>query len=116
MADTGLIKHKCMTLCVENCDRVPTSNQCRCQFTASAIGIEKQRKFPTVNVLDLHLQTKERGEIHNLTQEAPMASRSVSNHVATLVEVQINVSLVWEVNEAGEDRAAPKIRPLSRVF
>jgi hypothetical protein len=66
MADTGLTKPKCVTLCVENCDCVPLLNLGRCQFTASAIGIEVQRNFPTVNILDLHLQTKERGEIHNL--------------------------------------------------
>jgi hypothetical protein len=56
------------------------------------------------------------GEIHNLTQEAPMASRLVSNYVAALIEVQIYVVLVWEVNESREGRAAPKIRQLSRCF
>ena len=66
MADTWLIKHKCVALCVENCDRVPPLDLCRCQFTASAIGIEEKRNFPAVNIIYLHLQTKESGEIHNL--------------------------------------------------
>ena len=55
-------------------------------------------------------------EIHNLTQEALMASRSVSTCIAALIEVRINVVLVWEVNELGEGRVAPRIHQLSQGF
>jgi hypothetical protein len=66
MADAELKRHKCVTLCVENGDRVPLLNLCRNQLTTSAISIEVQRNCCTVNILDLYLQTKECSEIHNL--------------------------------------------------
>jgi hypothetical protein len=55
MADTRLPKLKYVTFCVENCDCVPPLNLGRCQFTASAIGVEVQWNFPAVNILDFHL-------------------------------------------------------------
>ena len=69
MADTGLSKLKCVTFCVEDCDCVPPLNLRRCQFTASAIGVEEQRNCPAVNIFDGHLQTEECAEVDNLAQE-----------------------------------------------
>jgi hypothetical protein len=66
MADAELKGHKGVTLCIENGDRVLLLNLCRNQLTTLAISIEVQRNCYTVNILDLHLQTKECSEIHNL--------------------------------------------------
>ena len=40
MADTGLTIYKYVILYVENCNRIPLLNLYRCQFNASAVGIE----------------------------------------------------------------------------
>jgi hypothetical protein len=42
--------------------RVLPLNRCRCQLTASAIGIEVRRNFSTIEILDLYSQMNERGE------------------------------------------------------
>src|SRR6266699_6419348 len=68
MADTGLGRRKYMALCVENCDCVPPLNQCKFQFAAPICSVEEQLSFPTVNVLELHLQTKEHRNVYNLGQ------------------------------------------------
>lgn len=109
MADTWLIKRKCVALCVEDGDRVPVLDLCRFQFTTSVISIEEKRNFSTFDIKYLHLQTKECGGIHNLSQKTPMPSRSRGNHVAALVENRINEVLARKVNKAGEGCSVPKI-------
>ena len=41
-----------------------------------AIGIEVQRNCRTVNILDLHLQTKEYSETHNLATRRQFPSQN----------------------------------------
>jgi hypothetical protein len=53
------------------------------------------------------VQTNERSEIQNLTQEALMTSRSVSKQVIALIEVWVNLVLVREVSEPGEGPLVP---------
>ena len=51
-----------------------------------------------------------------LVPSAPITSRPVYTCIASLIELRVDVVLVWEVDEPGEGRAAPQIRQPSRGF